>query len=77
MTQNPPDAFSLVGRTDATSTGIRTEVQQWETQDQVIKQVQVGSGKGFLELSYRPGTPEGDVKRKYRLTENQFGRRVV
>lgn len=32
----------------------------------------MGPGKGFLELSDRPGTPEGDVKRKYRLTENQI-----
>ena len=53
VTPSPPHAFSPLGRADRASTGIMAEGQEWETKDQVIKEVQAGPGNGFLELSDR------------------------
>ena len=72
MTQSSPGAFGLPGRADKTSTGIVADGQEWETKDQVIKQVQVGPAKASWSYLTGAGIPEGDGKIKHRIVESQI-----
>lgn len=72
MTQSSPGAFGLPGRADKMSTGIVADGQEWETNDQVINEMQVGPAKASWSYLTGAGIPEGDVKRKHRIIENQI-----
>ena len=54
------------------STGIVADGQEWETNDQVINEMQVGPAKASWSYLTGAGIPEGDVKRKHRIIENQI-----